>query len=68
MNEELVKRLVCLFLNWSVEELNLLDWKWEANTLWVRVEAEDGMVEIFTIDCQSQGFASKSAGFDVFKC
>lgn len=65
MNEELVKQLVRLFLNWPEDELNLIDWKWEANILWFRVEAEDGMIEIYTIDCQSQGYAARLNGFAV---
>lgn len=59
MTSELVKTLLTSLLNFP-EDVNVIDWAQDAGTrtLSVKVEGEDGMVDIFTIGGSWKGYAS----------
>jgi hypothetical protein len=67
MNQALVEQLFRLFTNWPESSfINILNWKFiPGESLKIRYESNDGMVEILVLN-MSQGYAS-SASPDSFE-
>ena len=58
MNSELVKTIVSLLLNFPENEPpNIIDWKFVAGTLTVKLEENDGSVTIYSFSGQWEGYA-----------
>lgn len=59
MNDTVIKQLVDTFFGLQYREMILLEWKYEGGgTIVVKLESvEDGLVGIYTIQLDFQGFA-----------
>jgi hypothetical protein len=68
MTTEQVKSLFCLFFNVPENETNVIDWKFEIDTLTIKAENfDDGMIEIFTITGVNEGYSASKNEFEVIK-
>lgn len=57
MTTEFVKTLLVTFLNFP-EDVNVIDWTFNAGTLLVKTEDEDGQISVFEIVGTWKGFAA----------
>lgn len=58
MTAEQAKTIASLFLNWSEDEMNIVDWSFVNNELKLKIEdLDDGMIEVYTIALKADGYA-----------
>lgn len=70
MNIEFVTALVSMFLNYPLDEINIIDWSFTNDrTLKVKMEdKDDGAVEVYEFTINPCGYAKTPAADGNFEC